>query len=235
MRKVDPATVYSRLERELEVLSSLYRRGYNGLRNVGHADLYRGKLAEITFHKSYVAFEIFASELFIGLINREPANFQSWMINKQSAVIANNVPAWLFNRLTISSTQHLPVEEVREALDPKRFNVTFRSAREMRRRANQWLSAANAAGILSLSVSDRDFINCSTEIRNYIAHESQSAHQTMNSQLIRVNKTGQNPEFARTNHGVNSVGAYLRAKPNGTGRVLAYITRLRDIGDRMKP
>lgn len=235
MRKVDPNTVYERLKRELEVLSSLYSSGYRGLQNTNHADLYQGKLAEITFHKSYVAFEIFCSELFVGLINRDPANFQTWMINKQSEVIAKSVPSWIFNRLTISSTRHLPVEEVREAIDPKKFNVTFRSAREMRRRANQWLSSANSVGILSLTVADRDFLNCAMAIRNFIAHESQASHKTMNNQLIRVNKTGQNPQLCRTTHGVNSVGAYLRAKRNSVSRVSIYVDEFLNIANQMKP
>lgn len=235
MRKVDPATVYQRLSKELDTLKSLYNRGNKGLRGRTHGDLYRGKLAEIVFHKAYVAFEIFVSDLFVGLINRDPWTYQEWKIRREYQRIAEAVSPWIYQRTTITPKSHLRVDEVREVLDPNRYNVTFSSARYMRKRAKQWLSPRNAIGILSLNVSDRDFLNCAVSLRNFVAHESHSAHQTMNNQLVRVAKTGANTEFNRSTHGVNSVGAYLRSVKLGKSRVVHYIERLDNIAVKMRP
>jgi hypothetical protein len=234
MRKVDPDTAFRRFDKELGQLCSLFTDASPLLKPLSGGGGYRTKLAELCFHKLYVAFETFVSDLFIGLVNRDPAAYQAWLQAEAVKQLSPSVPGWLLARTTFKTEKHVKVEDVRKLLDPNDYNITFRSAKDMQRWARRWLTPVNARGIIGLSVSDRDLINCAVSLRNFIAHESPSSLNTMNNQLRKVNKTGANPGLERKQNELKAVGTYLKASVNGSSRLEVIAGRFKDIANTMK-
>lgn len=234
MRKVDPDTAFRRFDKELGQLRSLFANASPLLKPLSAGDAYRSKLAELCFHKLYVAFEIFVSDLFIGLVNRDPSVYQAWLQTEAVNLLSPDVPSWLLARVTFKTEKHVNVEDVRNLLDPNNYNITFRSAKDMQRRARRWLTPVNARGITGISVADRDLINCAVSLRNFIAHESPSSSATMNNQLRKVNKTGNNAGLERRQNEVRAVGSYLKAAVNGSSRLEVVASRFKAIANTMK-
>ncbi|MEE3507790.1 hypothetical protein QN399_16260 [Pseudomonas sp. 10C3] len=235
MRKIDLDNLYEKFESEAHFIRDLYlvTKGLYG--ELRERDAYLSKLSELCFHKLYVAYEIYISNLFVGLINKDSQNYQQWLFNKALQQVSVGVPIWVKSGITFKPVKHLTVEQARKAIDPNGFNKTFSTAGDMVKFARGKISAVSGRNINSLSQPDRNLINSCIAMRNFIAHESASSRSTMNSQLRKINIGGGNAGLDRQAREVHKVGAYMRSIVNGQSRLEVYVSRLCVIAHSLKP
>jgi hypothetical protein len=188
-------------------------------------------LAETTLHSTYVAFEVFLSDLMLAYINRDFSAYQGTLKGDIERLVTSKFGAGAAARTQFQVAKHINLQELEELIDPTGYNLTFKSAADLKSRFVAWVSAANGTGVAALSNPDARLIDTTRAIRNFIAHGSVNAKTAMNVLLASVS-TGPrcpNAPLARGNHKIDNIGAYLKSSVNGKRRVVIYIERLQAI------
>ncbi len=94
MRKRDHKTIYTDFKDDLKALGDLYEKATFGLNAQKVEPTFHSSLAEIVFHRGYVAFEVFLSTLFVAYINQDSAAFQAAYEQQAKTFISNRFGPW---------------------------------------------------------------------------------------------------------------------------------------------
>lgn len=233
MNKKRPDQIRTIYSEEADSLIAFYRDAAAGFSGGAHEKRNLTTLSELVFLNAYVAFETFLSDLFMAYINKKSINYQNERETKIKKVIKEEFGDWYSNRVSLSKVQHLKAEEVENLLDPRGFNITFSSSEQIKRLAGGWLSQEFRKNVFTLAQDDFEFIDCCREIRNAIAHKSKRALDSMNSMLRDVPNPSSIQFIHRAANDIKVVGVFLKSRNNGQERVIACISRLKDISLRM--
>jgi hypothetical protein len=132
------------------------------------------------------------------------------------------------------SMPHLSVDKIKEILDPTGFNVTFSTTDKMKEAAGKLLADADKVRFTGTSAQQCAFIDFIKAVRNFLAHRSQSADNTMQAALAAVDLP---VELRRGNNNVNDVGSWLRATPaqGNPQRFLRVLVHVRALAAHLCP
>lgn len=231
MRKIDPADVKEdfnqfALERKIH-----FSRLETLLIGTSHEKRDLSVLSETTLHSTYVAFEVFLSDLMLAYINRDFSIYQASLKSRIEASITSKFGTAAAARTTFTVSKHISIQDLESLIDPTGWNMTFKDVSALKAKFAEWIIPAHGAGIARLSDSETRLIDTTRAIRNFIAHGSSGSKEIMNNFLLTVS-TGpacQNLSLARGSHKINDVGAYLKSTSGGQRRLITFIERLRAI------
>ncbi|MFP5207208.1 MAG: hypothetical protein ACLGSH_17780 [Acidobacteriota bacterium] len=168
-----------------------------------------------------VFWESFLSDILIAHMVRRPKQCRKVNAGKIQKSIADKFPGshrWV----SIEMPQKPSPEQVERMLDPKGWNITFKSAVDLRERANLWLVATDAQKF-SLNADDAAFFDYLIAIRNFLGHRSSAARSTMIGAVAALNPQTSNSELCGA---ARQLGAYLKQATTSGRRVNSISERV---------
>jgi hypothetical protein len=194
-------------------------------------------VAEHSLLAAAILWEGFVSDLIVAYINRDSSGLAAHVASKTTHTSSDEVAkrAVSLGQTSLKLKPHLTTAEVRELLDSRGFNITFKSTDDLKEKAGQWLANAHSANFTGVTAAECSSIEAWQAIRNFLAHRSSSAK-------LRMQKALADPDLpvalARgAKNDVNDVGSFLRAVPVGqsAARMLAYLHQIRVTAQRLCP
>ncbi|MDO9504250.1 hypothetical protein [Hydrogenophaga sp.] len=230
MRKVDPASVRHDFDAFASERRSHFVRLEGVLKGTPHEKRDLSILAETTLHSTYVAFEVFLSDLLLAYMNRDFSTYQATLQTDIQRLVQSKLGVGASSMTKLDAPKHIKIQHLENLVDPTGWNLTFKSVALLQTKFAAWVSPAHGAGVAGLVPSDTKLIDTARAIRNFTAHKSDGSKQIMNNMLLTVS-TGAcpNSSLLRGNHEIHDVGAYLKSASGGQRRVVTYIERLRSI------
>lgn len=235
MRKIDPAGVKQDFEKFAIERLQHYSRLETLLKNSPNEKRDLSVLSETILHSTYVAFEVFISDLLLAYMNRDFSQYQADLKNRMHASITSKFGIWAAGRVKFDSIKHIGMDDLEQLIDPTGWNSTFKSTSDMQNKFKEWVSPNYTGGVLGLADDEILLIDTARAIRNFIAHNSSGSKAKMNDCLSTIS-TGSNCRnniLARGIHKIDDIGAYLKSVVSGQRRIVLIIDRLRNIAASM--
>ncbi len=229
MKKVEPAGVRNDFDAFASERRSHFVRLEGELKGTSHEKRDLSILAETTLHSTYVAFEVFLSDLLLAYMNRDFSTYQATLQTDIQKLVQSKLGVGASSMTKLDAPKHIKIQDLENLVDPTGWNLTFKSVAVLQSKFAAWVSPALGAGVAGLVPSDIKLIDTARAIRNFTAHKSDGSKQIMNGMLLTVS-TGAacpNASLLRGNHEIHDVGAYLKSVVGGQRRVVTYIERLR--------
>jgi hypothetical protein len=191
-------------------------------------------VAEASFLTAVVLWDSFVSELILGLVNRDSSTFVAHMQLDLRSHAEKKFGISMASALKLDLPRHIPATQVRQLIDQKDWNVSFKNAKDMVSRAKEWLHPAYAAHFAALSPTDRAIIDACRAIRNVSAHRSGGAGTALDAALAHVNLPS---ALSRSTNTVRDVGKYLTATPSkgDLARVATLLADLKRMASILQP
>jgi hypothetical protein len=195
---------------------------------------YDGKklVAEYSFLAAAILLEGYISDLFTAYINQNDARFKTELINKMKIDTSDLHAKAATSFAAILIQGRLTQSEIRKIIDPRDFNITFVTTAEMKAAAGRWLATGYKNRFTSITGPQAAVMECIKAMRNFLAHRSTSARDTMQTALAKSNLPA---SLKRGGHEIHDVGSYLTAQSGGSTRIAQYLTYLESIGTVLCP
>ena len=186
---------------------------------------------ENAFLRIVIAWESFLSEWLISAVVRDPttlgAKFQreleEWTARKYGLTVREHQAATGLTALKTSLHFSSPsYSEVRQLLDPRGYNIEFKSLDDFCNQAQELTAqyAARTHGLVPRrGHANHGIVEAATSIRNWLAHHSPFSHAVMQSRLAAL----ANAELAQASF-PTSAGGYLKHHLSGAAVGLPQFT-----------
>ena len=226
MRKINPADICDDFRAEIAGLQTFLSD------SMGTATSSKNKslLAELVFHRAYVAVESFISAWIIGAINRDSSQYLCCRKNAVAQSLQAKFSNWDISHLNYSPPAHIPVADLESLLDPDGWNITFKEYARFESRSSEWLAPSFASKVAGVPSQKKRVIDSAKATRNCIAHQSKSSFTEMNSLLGSLPNAGTARHLRTTVNSISNVGAHLKATAGGKTRVDHYLDEFRSFG-----
>lgn len=229
MRKVDPAAVRQAFAEDADAIMAFMNRTRRAIEGESRHKADISHLAAMVFLNLYVAFERFLSDLFLAYLNRDFSQYQDTLGTRLHQSVEAKHGPWVRSRTRFDRLAHVKVDDLETIVDPDGWNLTFKSAHDIKQKATDWLAPAHRARVHSMTAHDERLIDTARAIRDFIAHQSRGSKARMNEQLRTVAQGGHSRCLDRGGNEVHDVGSYLKAVFDGRRRITIYADRLKEI------
>lgn len=238
MRKVDPADVKADFTSFVVERIDYFDRTSAHLLAKPHPAHWQkdlSVLSEMTLQSTYVAFEVFLSDLLLAYVNRDFSKYQSDLATRIETSVRAKFKDFAADRTFFSAVKHIKIEDLERVIDPTGWNQTFKDVAGLKTRFSEWVTPALGAKVAAINASDTNLINTAHAIRNFISHRSISSKKIMNQELgiMAINAACPNNSLKRGVHDIHDVGAYLKSNSGGTLRIKLYMQRLSAIASSL--
>lgn len=230
MRKINPADICDDFRDEIITLETFLTDAWA----VAASSRDKSFLAELVFHRAYVAVESFLSAWIIGAINRDPSQFITHRTNSITQSVTSKFSAWDAGNLTYSPAAHIAVADLQSLVDPDGWNITFKSYEQLKSKCADWLTVMYKNKVDGVPARRQEIIDAARSIRNCIAHQSKGSFTTMNQQLSGLPNVGVCRHLRTTVNAVSNVGSHLKAVADGSTRVQLYLREFRELGGNLR-
>ena len=136
MRKINPADICDEFRDEIGTLETFLTDSLA----VAYSSRNKSLLAELVFHRAYVAVESFLSAWIIGAINRDPSKFIAHRTTAITQSLSDKFSPWDALQLTYSPPAHIAVADLTILVDPDGWNLTFKSFDKLKSKCTDWLT-----------------------------------------------------------------------------------------------
>ena len=136
MRKINPADICDEFRDEISSLE----RFLSDTMSTAPSSKNKSLLAELVFHRAYVAVESFVSAWIIGAINRDSSQYITHRSNAVSQSVRDKFASWDVSHLNYSPPPHISVADLEALLDPDGWNITFKDYARFESRCADWLA-----------------------------------------------------------------------------------------------
>jgi hypothetical protein len=230
MRKINPADVCDDFRNEISALETFLTDSWN----VAASSRDKSFLAELVFHRAYVAVESFLSAWIIGAINRDSSQFIANRTNAITQSLTSKFSAWDATQFTYSPPSHITVSDLQTLVDPDGWNITFKTYDKLKAKCAEWLTDPYKNKVDNVPVHRQKVIDAAKAVRNCIAHQSQSSFTDMNQQIGGLPNTGVCRHLRTTVNSVTNVGSHLKAVAGTSTRVQLYLEEFREFGSNLR-
>jgi hypothetical protein len=172
MRKVDPAGVRDDFDAFASERRSHFVRLEGVLKGTPHEKRDVSILAETTLHSTYVAFEVFLSDLLLAYMNRDFSTYQATLQTDIQQLVKSRLGVGASLMTKLDAPKHIKILDLENLVDPTGWNLTFKSVDVLRTKFAAWVSQPLGAGVARLVPSDTKLIDTARAIRNFTAHKS---------------------------------------------------------------
>lgn len=196
-------------------------------------DSHNSVLAEVVFHRGFVAVESFLSDWFIACINHNPSAYLKWRETAINNSVEDRFGKWYVEHfLTYRRLTHLKQSVIEELVNPEGENVTFSYHDQLKQRASDWLSPEWNSKVASVDKNRLLILDGAKKIRNRIAHNSRRSLTEMNDALKSLLKRGNALLLRPEKNSIKKVGSYLKAKPkNDRTRLQIFFEEFKGFAD----
>jgi hypothetical protein len=204
-----------------------------------HRCKYTSLLAETVFHEGYVAMECFLSDWYVRCIKLLPKTFldkrreevEGIMREAEGQIKKDYGEATRTDFLACESKtpSKLTVESIRQYLDPKQYNVTFKGFGGLKREASKYLSTKWSQKVDHVPPLRQEILDTACSIRNFIAHNSQRSRENMDGAIRKIGhpdlrlgsrNAGSKPAQKQKKPPIKrEAGPYLRAETSETSEI----------------
>jgi hypothetical protein len=226
MRKIDPAGVRADFNREANEIIGYFDRTAQAIAGAATAGADTSHLAAHSFLALFVAFERFLSDLFLAYLNRDFSTYQTQLVNRVHSSVQERFGLGVRSLITVQTKNHVRVDEIEDIVDPTGWNLAFPTVDKLKACADQWLAAAHATRVKSITAWEARLIETARAIRDFLAHQSVGSKRRMNAMLTTVEHGGHNRHLGRAGNQVHSAGSYLKAAAGGQRRLHLYANAL---------
>lgn len=180
-----------------------------------------------------VAYEKFASDLFVTYLNRDPSAMKAELENRLKQHAKIKYGQWVADKLVLQGFAHPIVADVQAIHDQKGYNITFKDAATLKTETALWLAPAHSAKFATLTVDDEWIIDAVRTIRDYVVHCSKQARTQMYAVLGRTITGGPNWGLPYTTNRPTNIGVFLRASVDARTRLRVFADRLTEIANAL--
>jgi hypothetical protein len=233
MRKVDPADVRADFELTASEVIAHFNHVAMALTGTPNKELDVSQLATQSFLTLFVAFERFLSDLILAYLNRDSSVYQTFLVGRINASIADKFGSSVKALITIQTKKHISVAELEGIVDPEGWNLTFSTVEKLKSSATAWLVPIHAVRINSITSPEVRLIETSRAIRDFIAHQSSGSKKRMNECLSTIEAGVHNRHLGRGANEVHTVGSYLKAIQGGQRRLHRYAAGLLSVSSHV--
>jgi len=226
MRKTNPADICQDFRNEISELEVFLQDSMN----VSTSSKNKSLIAELVFHRAYVAVESFLSAWIVGAINRDSSKYLRTRETSIKQSVNEKYSSWDVSHLIYSPPAHIPMGDLKDLMDPDGWNITFKTFDRLESKCTDWLAPHFFSKVHGVSGTRRKIIDAAKSIRNCIAHQSQSSFSEMNQSVSSLPKDGVSENLQTPVNSVNNVGAHLKAKVGGKMRVQHYLHEFQELG-----
>jgi len=181
-----------------------------------------------------VLWEGFLSDLFIAYINRDTSAYAMFAEAAVRQHAQEKFGTDVVKSVSLQLELHLSADQVRQLLDSKGYNLTFKTASFLVHRAGEWLAKPYKQYFTALTPAQRASIDASSAIRNFLAHRSRSSKGEMAKALVVADLPR---NLGRGTNDVHDIGAFLLSTPvrAKTTRFALYVTNLKALAAGLCP
>lgn len=180
-------------------------------------------LSEQTTMSMGVYWEAFTHDLFVAYVVRNPTNcIRDFRSRVDKSLLDRFAMPGNWIRFKMPAT--LSVAQAEKILDPKGWNVSAISAKELRDKANQVLHSTDAQNF-SLTADDAAMVDLLVCLRNYLAHRSTHSRKSLKTAISAIRSIGSNQHLAGN---FTEAGNYLKTVTGPNRR------RVHEIGSRLR-
>ena len=226
MRKINPSDICDDYRSEIGDLETFWEDS----QKVTTSSRNKSLLAELVFHRGYVAVESFLSAWIVGAVNRDSSQFLQHRKNALTQSVSSKFSSWDVAHFSYSPPTHISANDLKTLLDPDGWNITFGSFQKLKERCADWLAPSFLAKIDSVPAQRRKIINAAKAIRNCVAHQSESSFREMNNQVSSLPNSGTCRHLRTSVNSVSNVGSHLKAAAGGKTRVELYLQEFKRLG-----
>jgi hypothetical protein len=178
-------------------------------------------LAEQFALNTTVLWEVFLSDLLMAYVVEEPASYMRNLELRLAQSVRDKFGVEALRCVSIDLPHDIAMSKVAAWLDPKEFNLTFKSAGALQSRANDLL-AAQFAKKFSLELDRSQLVNFIVALRNYLAHRSLASRAELKENAAVL--SGVNTDL---NDRIKTIGSYLKSRlSGGDSRATFLATRI---------
>jgi hypothetical protein len=175
-----------------------------------------------------VLWEVFLSDLLMAYVAEDPSTYLKGLKGRFSQSIREKFGNEVLRYITINLPDGIAVERVAAWLDPKDFNLSFKSSDALQTKANSLLGAQFAKKF-TLEQERSQLLDFTFALRNYLAHRSLAARQQL--QLKASVMSGPN---AVLNARIMGVGPYLKERvAGGDSRATVFAVHLAALAETL--
>lgn len=185
-------------------------------------------IAEDTFLRFIVGWESFASEWFIGCINRDASRLRRYVAGELNGWLQTAALEAPYQRYSVrfpapvvTLPTHPRLDVVRDLLDPHGRNIEFSSFDDLRNRGHRYLQPRFASRVQTLADAGAgEIVDAGLAIRNTLAHRSRQSVHVMNQ---HVRAFPSYPMLRKQTMSTDGIGTYLVANTaGGEARLLIF-------------
>lgn len=181
-------------------------------------------LAEQFTLNTIVLWEVFLSDLFMAYVVEDPTKYMRGLRERMEQSVKERFGGEAARCVTFDLPDVIAMARVSHWLDPKNFNLTFKSASALQARANDVL-AAQFAKKFSVDQTTGQFLDFAIALRNYLAHRSPASRGQ-----LKVAASALSGAHAGLNVPIRDVGAFLKSKTGaGDTRAAVLATQMRSL------
>lgn len=214
MRKQNPADIRSDFEKALDDVTATANEVLGA--TLANGATFSRKTTKMTAESSLltaaILWEGFVSDLMVAYVNGDSSGYAAYAEQQLLKQAQSKYGADIVQSVSVTMTTHIKVVRVRELLDDKGYNVTFKSVRELVDAAQNWLTQADAQKFTALSQGQRATLDAAHALRNFLAHRSKASKERMATALAY----GALPAgLGRGTNDIHDVGSFLVSTPVG--------------------
>lgn len=245
-RPVDLKKLCTKFNNEIDSLLEFYIDMHKAASTRPHRLKYQRLLAEGVFHRGFVLMECFLSDWYVGCVKLAPKKFLDKREEEVEVIVEEAVQKLKkdygeatcegFLDYTIRKPNDPTIGSIKQYLDSKQWNITFKSFKDLRSKA-KCLSDTWSQKVKKVLSRRQKILDTAYSIRNFIAHNSDASRDKMNTAIETVPYA---PLTVKTNGGTEqrkksskrTAGVYLNKPtklssevPNGKARTLEVFLR----------
>jgi hypothetical protein len=243
VRKANPAGIRDDFFRALHDIETTYKSVDDATLNKASKKL----VAEYSLMAAAVLWEGYLSDLFVAYVNVDMTRFADRLLELVELSVGKSAHPELlaFAGQAVKcghikkhfTKKQLSLEELREVLDARGWNLTFDSIADLKKHAGLLLEEPHCGYFTTLAAPQAAMILAWRALRNFLAHRSPAAKGDMHSALRNPDLPSQLKIGERS---VDDVGYHLTKALVGVPaarktRLLYYLVEMRAIGRTLCP
>lgn len=170
-----------------------------------------------------VLWEVFLSDVVMAYVAEEPSTYLRTLKQRMEVSIRDRFGSTPSRCVRIKLPQAISVGMIPAWVDPKDFNLTFKSADILASKASELLAAPHAKKF-ALAQDDRQLFDYVVALRNFLAHRSLGSRA-----ILKTAASGLSGVNAALAGDVGEIGSYLKKKVPTDTRSAMIATRLSQI------
>ena len=177
-----------------------------------------------------VLWETYLNDLFIAYAMDKPSTVISSLEKRIASSIGSKFGQYAATCVKFAVRKPITRQTIVSLLDPKNWNITASSSKDLATKANEILHATFAKRF-SLDKADSQFLDFAIAVRNFLSHRSGGSRTTLRNALNLLSEPAN--DFLTGGNTAN-FGTYLKTPcASGKSRAIELVNRLAGVAEKL--